>query len=475
MPRYTTSYNRPRRPTYRKSGPGSRLPGSEARRRRKPGAQYLRQSPDRGWGRGLRLSGSGRGFNGNSRMPYALIAIGCACLLFLASVLWYANRGVDVTLNGKTVSVRINSSVQQLIDDQKLELTPGKLLAVDDSVLNKTGGEKAHVTLDGTTVAASKLASTTLTGGEKLKIRDGRDRYEAHTVKATTISPKLTVSGSGPIQFMKTWGTPGRSEVWTGKVSGKTKDRGTVRKAVDAVVSCRSVMPTDRTKKVVALTFNSAPSANTEKILKILKEKKASATFFLQGSTVSQYASAAKSIAKAGYEVGSNGMDKTSLATLSKDNLRSVLGQSFEAVKKASGVSTGLLRPAGGTFSAQNWADATGLVQMLVLWNVDSGDWTLPGAQTVTENVMGSVSSGDIILMTDSDAVSAQTVEALPGLLDQLEQEGYTVTSVAGLIKTDSSLAKQVTPAKLKKPEDAVIPEVEAKTADGSGAASTTG
>lgn len=78
----------------------------------------------------------------NSRKPYAFIAVGCAFLFFVASIIWYANREVDITLNGADAKARINSSIEQLIEDQQLEPTPGNLLAVDDSVLKKEGGER---------------------------------------------------------------------------------------------------------------------------------------------------------------------------------------------------------------------------------------------------------------------------------------------------------------------------------------------
>ena len=73
--------------------------------------------------------------------------MGCAFLLFVAAVIGYTNRNVDVELNGSTVQVRINSTIEQLIDSQGIEVRAGNLLAVDDSVLTKRGGEKISVKL----------------------------------------------------------------------------------------------------------------------------------------------------------------------------------------------------------------------------------------------------------------------------------------------------------------------------------------
>lgn len=156
--------------------------------------------------------------------------MGCAFVLFVAAVVGYINRSVDVVLNGEQTAVRVGSTLQTLIDDQELTDTysAGDLLAVDDSVLKRHGGEKLSVKVDGKRVKQGKWDSRELTGGEKITIKDGRNVYEKHEVQATTIEPKLKVEGTGAIEYVQTWGVQGRSEVWVGEQSGKTQDRGEV-------------------------------------------------------------------------------------------------------------------------------------------------------------------------------------------------------------------------------------------------------
>ena len=126
MPNYTTSYSSKTKPRYRKNT-GNQLPSGRRRQQRRKGAQYLRRS--QGFGGRRR---PGHGYGGNDRRVYALIMVGCAFLLFVASIVWYANRSVEITLNGAAVKVRINSDIERVISDQELELEPGDLLAVDD-------------------------------------------------------------------------------------------------------------------------------------------------------------------------------------------------------------------------------------------------------------------------------------------------------------------------------------------------------
>lgn len=459
MPNYTTSYSMNKKPRYRKAAP-AQLPGGRRRKQRRPGAQYLRHT--QGFGRGHRRGAFGGGRR-DSRGSYALIMVGCAALLFMASVIWYANRGVDIELNGEKTSVRIHSSIERIMADKELAPKPGNLLAVDDSVMKKGGGTACTVKLNGKNVKLSKLDSTELEGGEKLSITDGTDVYEKHDVEATDIKPKLTVEGSGAIQYVATWGKMGRSEVWTGLESGKTVDKGVVAEPVDCVVERASVVPSDRSKKIVALTFDKGPSERTQEIVRILEEKKADATFFVSGSAAQKNPVAVKAIKEAGFEIGANLGSDTSVTGMKADDLRTKLDAAFAGIKKAGGGRTGMFRAPFGEFSEQNWADSMDLVSSVVSWNVDSGDWLLKGPQNVIDTVMGSVRTGNIVLLSDTAVTADQTVEALPGLIDALRDEGYELVSLSDLVKSDKELSGAVSLIKGKMPKGASLPEIPQK------------
>ena len=459
MPNYTISYSNNnkygnrngrgkrngRKPQRRKAGSGG-----VRRQAKRKGENYLHHS------QGMGLSSKTR----DSRRPYAFIMVGCAALLFLAAVISYLNRDVEITLNGETVKVPIHSTISQIIDDQELDLSAGDLLAVDDSILEKGAGDSCSVTLDGETVDVSEIDEVKVTGGEVLEIGDGADVYEEHDIEATIIEPGIEVNGSGAIRYVETWGEEGRSEIWTGKISGITQDRGVVKEAVDCVVQCTSVVPDDDDTEYVAITFDGGPSAYTEEILEILDEKGVSATFFLAGESVEEYSEAAAAIAESGNEIGSATYSDTSLSELSGTSLRSQIEDGFNAIEEATGLTVTMMRPPNGSISTEVWAESMDLYSVVVTWNLDSGDWLLQGADTVTETVVGAASNGDIILLTDSDEVGAQTVEALPDIIDGLQEEGFTIVTVSELVATDSELADAVSFSSITMPDDAVLPTV---------------
>lgn len=449
------------KPKYRKVT-GSQLPSGRLGQQRRSGNMYLKHS--QGFG-GRRRTSRGGNSRHDSHRVYALIVVGCALLLFVASILWYVNRSVDITLNGQSVSVRIHSTVAQLIEDEELVLKPGNLLAVDDSVLEKGAGTVCTVIIDDKKIKNADLDVTEFEGGEDVTIDDGEDLYEKHEVQATPIQPELTMKGSGPVRFVETWGEAGRTEVWVGERTGLTVDRGQVKDPVDCVVSCSSVTPDVDDGKYVALTFDEGPSARTEDILAILKEKSAKATFFVSGDKVAGNESAVKAIADSGNELGTNAYSDTMLTELPAADLRTQLSRSFDAVKGATGTAVSMVRPPYGEFSAQNWADAMDLVSVVITWNIDSGDWLLQGAQSVADTVVASVGNGSIALLTDNDATAGQTVEALPMIIDRLQNEGYTFVTISELIKTDEDLADLVFPNKATMPKKAAMPKLPADDA----------
>ena len=422
MPNYTTSYSTKNKPRYRKNTNG-RLSGARKPPRRRD-AQYLRRT--QGFGGRRR---SGHGYGGNDRRPYAIIVVGGAFLLCVASIVWYANRSVEITLNGEAAKVRINSSIERVIREKELEPRPGNLLAVDDSVLEKGGGTACTVELNGKAIDNDHLDEVELTGGEKLEVGDGKDIYEKHDVEATVIEPTLTIDGTGALRFVQTWGVPGRSEVWTGKKTGIVADRGVVEDVVNAEVTCTTITPDTKGKKYIALTFDEGPSSRTSEILDILKEKDAKATFFVSGDKVAAAPAAVKAIAESGNELG--------------------------------GGKVSLVRPPFGEFSEQNWADAMDMVSAVVSWNVDSGDWLLPGAATVADTVVGSVRNGSIVLLTDNETTCAQTVEALPQIIDRLQAEGYEFVTLSEMIATDDELKDLVDLSKVRMPKKASLPVVQ--------------
>jgi len=66
-----------------------------------------------------------------------------------------------------------------------------------------------------------------------------------------------------------------------------------------------------------------------------------------------------------------------------------------------------------------------------VLWSIDTIDWQRPGPQVIRDRVSGKAHNGGIVLMHPT----APTVEALPGIIDDLQGRGYKLITVGEMVR----------------------------------------
>ena len=66
-----------------------------------------------------------------------------------------------------------------------------------------------------------------------------------------------------------------------------------------------------------------------------------------------------------------------------------------------------------------------------IQWNVDSLDWKELTAPEITQRVMKNVIPGSIILFHNA---AIHTPEALPGIIEALQKDGYTLCTVSELV-----------------------------------------
>lgn len=209
--------------------------------------------------------------------------------------------------------------------------------------------------------------------------------------------------------------------------------------------------------KKLVLTFDDGPSAEfTPKILDILKSRNVPAAFFIVGLEAEQNLPLLKRIFKEGYEIGNHTFTHPNIAKVSRAEALRELKLTRLLLESVTGHSTILFR-------APYNADSEPVTQEEVIpvmlareqnyldigENIDPEDWQ-PGisADTIIARVIDAVhkEKGNIILLHDAGGDSREaTVKALPVIIDSLHKEGYTFTTISGL---------------LNKPKDVLMPPV---------------
>lgn len=195
----------------------------------------------------------------------------------------------------------------------------------------------------------------------------------------------------------------------------------------------------DATAKICYLTFDDGPSDNTLDILRILEEKNAVATFFIQGNSAK--IDLVKNIADQGNAIGLHTYSHDYAQLYANDNAYFAdLAAVQNAVSSRIGHTVDIVRFPGGTSNTVSRQYSVGIMSRLSQsvpangyqyfdWNLSGGDSSSPPppATDIANNVLLNVGSMKraCVLMHDT-TVKRTTVEALPSIIDGLRAQGYT-------------------------------------------------
>ncbi len=162
-------------------------------------------------------------------------------------------------------------------------------------------------------------------------------------------------------------------------------------------------------------------------MLKILADKNVKITFFMGGSWSKRYPDIVRSIADAGHELGNHSYSHPHPNALTKQENQDQILRTEQLLTDITGKKTTLYAPPYGEYNDRVIAAAAELGYTTVMWSIDTIDWQRPSPEVIKNRVLKKIHNGAIILMHPTKP----TLEALPGLLDELIRRGYQVTTVS--------------------------------------------
>ena len=338
-------------------------------------------------------------------------------------------RRIPITVNKSERLVRVDSTIASLLkDNDNFDAKPGRLLDITGGVIDQRGGEAVQVERNGQTVSPEQRDATGVRENDAITVTSGKDLTEDHSVRYETVPYDTDIDLThGPLQEVKQQGKDGKREIWVGERSKKEADKGVTQEPQKLVVQSRTPRPAEG--KVIALTFDDGPSQYSGAILDVLKSKGVKATFFNLGKSASQYSNETKRALSEGHQVASHSNAHQYLPKLSGDEMLADLKAGFDNLK-AAGADTKVLRAPYGAFGVEQWKTAAELVDMNVLWDIDTEDWKRPGANAIHDAVLNNAHNGAIVLMHDGGGDRSQDIEALPRIIDDLKAQGYTFATI---------------------------------------------
>jgi peptidoglycan/xylan/chitin deacetylase (PgdA/CDA1 family) len=186
--------------------------------------------------------------------------------------------------------------------------------------------------------------------------------------------------------------------------------------------------------RVVALTIDDGPyPATTEKILEVLKAKRAHATFFLIGSRIAGQESTVQRLLQEGHEIGNHELEDRWSIRFSDADYYQQLDRSHQVLTSLT--SPHWYRPGGGFYRADRLEQVKRLYGYdCALGSVFPNDPRIPWVPFMVWHVVTYIFPGAIIVLHDGpQGRGERTAVALEQILDRLSQQGYRVVNLTEL------------------------------------------
>lgn len=180
----------------------------------------------------------------------------------------------------------------------------------------------------------------------------------------------------------------------------------------------------DKSKKMIALTFDDGPNYNTSKVIDVLNKYDIKATFFVLGSRTINNKDILKKMADSGMEIGNHTYNHLLLTKYDENKIRSEIEDTSEVIYSATKKRPKLLRPSYGSVNNKIKKVAN---MPIIIWDIDTLDWKYHNSKRITSRVVNKVRDGDIILMHD---IYSASLNALSNIIPILQDNGYEFVTI---------------------------------------------
>jgi cellulose synthase/poly-beta-1,6-N-acetylglucosamine synthase-like glycosyltransferase/spore germination protein YaaH/peptidoglycan/xylan/chitin deacetylase (PgdA/CDA1 family) len=203
----------------------------------------------------------------------------------------------------------------------------------------------------------------------------------------------------------------------------------------------------------VALTFDDGPDPDwTPKILDVLKREQAPATFFLIGIQTDKFSGLAKRIYNEGHTIGNHTFTHPDVSNISAGYMKVELNLTERLFASLVGIRATLLRPPYAIDEEPDTADQVRPLEIAqemgyttVGNRIDPNDWSSNprhSAEQISSYVLAHLPPcgandprcGNIVLLHDGGGNRAETVRALPMIIEGIRARGYEIAPVYELL-----------------------------------------
>lgn len=189
-------------------------------------------------------------------------------------------------------------------------------------------------------------------------------------------------------------------------------------------------------KNEIALTFDDGPHPEfTPKVLEILKQFNAKATFFVIGKNAEKHPELVQQIIAEGHDIGNHSyLHSNNYGFLSRNEVTKDIMKSQKILFEITGKRVQLFRPPFGVTSPNIARAVKNLSLKTFGWSVRSYDTVAKSSEMVFLKISSKIKKGDVLLLHDTSTLS---VEVLEKLLQYLKTKDVNSVTLSNLFKTD--------------------------------------
>ena len=188
----------------------------------------------------------------------------------------------------------------------------------------------------------------------------------------------------------------------------------------------------DTQQPVIALTIDDGPDpVTTPKILNLLAEHNARATFFLIGERIAGNELLVHRTITENHEIGNHMMSDEPSAQLPPAEFEQRLLAADEILSEFTEVRW--FRPGSGWYNRQMLSTLEKYDYQTVLGSVYPFDPQIPSSWFAIQHILWSVQPGSIIILHDSGGRGERTLAVLETILPELSRQGYQVVTLSDL------------------------------------------
>ena len=184
----------------------------------------------------------------------------------------------------------------------------------------------------------------------------------------------------------------------------------------------------------IALTFDDGPGPYTPQVVSVLAKYGVPATFFEIGEEEQYFHDGTTDVASHGFVIGDHTETHPQMSQLSLADQRRQLLDETANIGRYGAPFPRLFRPPYGVWNSTTVSLLRKYRMLMVLWTVDTNDYTLPGVDAIVHSAVSGAQPGAIILMHDGGGNRQETVDALPTIIKDLRARGYKLVTVPRLL-----------------------------------------